>query len=241
MNTQASRVLIVDDHPILRHGIAQLLNREPDLQVCAEAADRDEALAALARGQIDLAVVDISLDGVSGLDLLKILRERHPEVRCLVLSMHDETLYAERALRAGARGYVMKQEATLRITTALRRIRDGHIYVSEQLGSRLLGRLVEAPVQVPERTSPLDALTDRELEVLRMIGRGLRTGEIAQALCRSVNTVDAHRANIKRKLGLRSGAELARVAFQMSGSDPDSRPAGSGILPAARGPDSGLR
>jgi DNA-binding NarL/FixJ family response regulator len=212
-------VLIVDDHPILRHGIGQLLNRESDLEVCAEAGDRDEALAALERERIDLAVVDISLDGVSGLDLLRLVRERHPEVRCLVLSMHDETLYAERALRAGARGYVMKQEATRRITTALRRIRDGHIYVSEHLGSMLLGRLVDAPAQASARASPLDPLTDRELEVLRLIGRGCKTGEIAQTLKRSVNTVDAHRANIKRKLGLKSGAELARVAFQLSESD----------------------
>lgn len=219
MNANKSRVLIVDDHPILRHGIGQLLNREPDLEVCAEAGDRDEALAALAREPVDLAVVDISLDGVSGLDLLKLVRERYPAVRCLVLSMHDETLYAERALRAGARGYVMKQEATRRITTALRRIRDGHIYVSEQLGSMLLGRLVDAPAQAATAASPLEALSDRELEVLRLIGRGCKTGEIAQTLRRSVNTVDAHRANIKRKLGLKSGAELARVAFQLSEVD----------------------
>jgi len=156
-----SRVLIVDDHPILRHGIAELLNREPDLEVCAEAGDRDEALAALARAPIDLAVVDISLEGVSGIDLLKLLRERHPAVRCLVLSMHDETLYAERALRAGARGYVMKQEATRRITTALRRIREGHIYVSEHLGSALLGRLVDAPAQ-----------RQATFEVLALVARG---------------------------------------------------------------------
>lgn len=219
MNPQKSRVLIVDDHPILRHGIGQLLNREPDLEVCAEAGDRDEALAALTRERVDLAVVDISLDVISGLDLLKLVRERHPAVRCLVLSMHDETLYAERALRAGARGYVMKQEATRRITTALRRIRDGHIYVSEQLGSMLLGRLVEAPAQAAVTASPLDTLSDRELEVLRLIGRGYKTGEIAQALKRSVNTVDAHRANIKRKLGLKSGAALSRVAFQLSDAD----------------------
>ena len=222
MNPLKSRVLIVDDHPILRHGIGQLLNREPDLEVCAEAGDRDEALAVLAREHVDLAVVDISLDGVSGLDLLKFVRERHPTVRCLVLSMHEETLYAERALRAGARGYVMKQEATRRITAALRRIRDGHIYVSEQLGSMLLGRLVDAPAQAAAAASPLEGLSDRELEVLRLIGRGYKTGEIAQTLKRSVNTVDAHRANIKRKLGLKSGAELARVAFQLADRDPAS-------------------
>jgi two-component system, NarL family, response regulator NreC len=209
-----SRILIVDDHPILRHGIAQLLNRESDLEVCAEAGDRDEALAMLSRQAIDLAVVDISLEGVSGIELLKAIRERHPSVRCLVLSMHDESLYAERALRAGALGYVMKQEATKRITTALRRIRDGQIYVSERLGSQLVSRLVNA--HAPQSVSPLDFLSDRELEVLRLIGQGHKTGDIAQMLKRSVNTVDAHRANIKRKLNLKNGTELARVAFQFN-------------------------
>jgi DNA-binding NarL/FixJ family response regulator len=205
----------VDDHPILRHGIAQLLNREADLEVCAEAGNRDEALAALSAAPIDLVVVDISMEGVSGIELLKTVRERHPRVRCLVLSMHDETLFAERALRAGARGYVMKQEATKRITTALRRIRDGQIYVSEQLGSQLVSRLVDAST-ASAAASPLDVLSDRELEVLRLIGQGYRTGEIAQTLKRSVNTVDAHRANIKRKLNLKSGTELARVAFRLT-------------------------
>jgi DNA-binding NarL/FixJ family response regulator len=209
-----SSVLIVDDHPILRHGIAQLLNREPDLEVRAEAGDRDEALAALSQQPIDLAVVDLSLEGVSGIELLKTVRERHPRVRCLVLSMHDETLYAERALRAGARGYVMKQEATRRITTALRCVREGRIYVSEQLASQLVSRLVD--ISASAGASPLDVLSDREIEVLRLIGQGYKTGEIAQTLARSVNTVDAHRANIKRKLNLKSGAELARVAFQLS-------------------------
>lgn len=208
-----ARVLIVDDHPILRHGIAQLLDREPDLQACAEVAGKDEALAALDAQPIDLAVVDISLEGVSGIDLIKTVRVRHPEVRCLVLSMHDEALYAERALRAGARGYVMKHEATKRIVAALRRIRDGQIYVSEGLASQLLGKLTEAPAAQP--ASPLAALSDRELEVLRLIGKGYSTGQIAETLKRSVNTIDAHRANLKRKLNLRSGAELARVAFRL--------------------------
>lgn len=213
-----SRVLIVDDHPILRHGIAQLLNREPDLETCAEAGGSQEALAVLAQQQIDLAVVDISLEGTSGIELLKSIRSRHPDVRCLVLSMHDEMLYAERALRAGARGYVMKQEAAKKIVAALRRVRDGHIYVSERLSSQLLGKLVDAPAAAG--ASPLEALSDRELEVLRLIGKGYKTGQIAETLKRSVNTVEAHRANIKRKLNLASGAELAKLAYQLADDHP---------------------
>jgi DNA-binding NarL/FixJ family response regulator len=154
-----SRVLIVDDHPILRHGIAELLNREPDLEACAEAGNSNDALAALAAQPVDLALVDISLEGTSGIELLKTIRSRHPGVRCLVLSMHDEALYAERALRAGARGYVMKQEAAKKIVAALRRVRDGQIYVSERLGSQLLGRMIETPDA--SGPSPLEALSDR--------------------------------------------------------------------------------
>ncbi|MBP7658683.1 MAG: response regulator transcription factor [Burkholderiaceae bacterium] len=211
---EVARVLIVDDHPILRHGIAQLVQRETDLDPCAEAGTIDEALAVLAGQRIDLAIVDLSLAERSGMDLIRLIRERHPEVRCLVLSMHDERLHAERALRAGARGYLMKHEATRKIVTALRCVRDGRIYLSDALASQLLERLAAAPAGEPALpASPLAALSDRELEVLRLIGRGLRTGEIARALNRSVHTVEAHRANIKRKLELKSAGELAQAAF----------------------------
>jgi DNA-binding NarL/FixJ family response regulator len=211
-----TRVLVVDDHPILRHGIAELVQREPDFEVCAEAGSADEALAQLAIHPIDVAIVDLSLAGLSGIELLKTLRTRHPTVRTLVMSMHDETVYAERTLRAGARGYVMKQEATKQILTALRRIRDGEIWLSERMRQRLLSRIADRPdAGPPARDDPhLSLLSDRELEVFRLIGRGLKTGEIARELNRSVNTIEAHRAAIKRKLDVPTGAELARLAFQ---------------------------
>ncbi len=215
MTTARSNVLIVDDHPILRHGIAQMVAREDDMQVCGEAGSVPEALAFIAAHAVDLAIVDLSLDDRSGMELIRTVHQRHPHVRCLVLSMHDENLHAERALRAGASGYVMKQEATRKIITALRRVRDGHIYLSDALGSQLLQRLAgaSAPLAAGAPAQPLGALSDRELEVLRLIGKGMKTGDIARTLNRSVHTIDAHRANIKRKLSLRSAGELAQYAF----------------------------
>lgn len=214
---QPARVLIVDDHPILRHGIAQLVQRENDLDVCAEAGDIAEALVILAGQPIDLIIVDLSLGAHSGMDLIGIARERHPSVKCLVLSMHDEKMHAERALRAGARGYLMKQEATKKIVIALRRVRDGHIYLSEAIANRLLERLASGPgAPAAARPTPMDTLSDREREVLRLIGRGMKTGDIARTLHRSVHTIEAHRANIKRKLGLSTAGELAQAAFRMA-------------------------
>lgn len=214
-----TRVLVVDDHPILRHGIAELVQREPDFTVSAEAGSAEEALAQLALHAIDVAIVDLSLAGLSGIELLKTLRTRHPEVRTLVMSMHDETVYAERTLRAGARGYVMKQEATKQILTALRRIRDDGIWLSDRMQQRLLNRVAMAPGSADRGDADVSALTNRELEVFRLIGRGLKTGEIARQLNRSVNTVEAHRAAIKRKLDVVTGAELARLAFQAFDGD----------------------
>lgn len=213
-----TRVLIVDDHPILRHGIAQMVAREADLVVGGEAGSVPEALAFLAATPVDIAVVDLSLDDRSGMELIRTVHQRYPQVRCLVLSMHDENLHAERALRAGASGYVMKQEATRKIIAALRRVRDGHVYLSDALGSQLLQRLAGAPPAATTTATAaaapqLGALSDRELEVLRLIGRGMKTGEIARTLHRSVHTVEAHRANIKRKLALRNAGELAQYAF----------------------------
>lgn len=215
MTTNCSNVLIVDDHPILRHGIAQMVAREDDMLVCGEAGSVPEALAFIATHPVDLAIIDLSLDDRSGMELIRTVRQRHPHVRCLVLSMHDETLHAERALRAGASGYVMKQEATRKIITALRRVRDGHVHLSDTLGSQLLQRLAGAAPAAESSASaqPLGALSDRELEVLRLIGKGMKTGDIARTLHRSVHTIEAHRANIKRKLALKSAGELAQYAF----------------------------
>lgn len=215
MTTLRSKVLIVDDHPILRHGIAQMVAREEDMEVCGEAGSVPDALAFIEAYPVDLAIVDLSLDDRSGMELIRTVRQSYPMVRCLVLSMHDENLHAERALRAGASGYVMKQEATRKIITALRRVRDGHIYLSDALSSQLLQRLA-GTVTAPVTSAPvqqLSALSDRELEVLRLIGKGMKTGDIARTLNRSVHTVEAHRANIKRKLALKSAGELAQYAF----------------------------
>jgi DNA-binding NarL/FixJ family response regulator len=216
--SRPAQVLIVDDHPILRHGIAQLVQREPDLEPCGEAGSVEEAMDVMATRLVDMVIVDLSLNDRSGMDLIRTTKQRHPKVHCLVLSMHDENLHAERALRAGARGYVMKQEATRKIVTALRRVREGHIYVSDALGSQMLQRLADTAAEAPAKTSPVSLLSDRELEVLQMIGKGMKTGEIARSLHRSVHTVEAHRANIKRKLNLSNAAELAQFAFRLAES-----------------------
>jgi two-component system, NarL family, response regulator NreC len=223
MPTAPSRVLLVDDHPILRHGIAQLIGRDPELAVCGEAGSVDEALALLSELQVDIMVVDLSLENRSGLELIKASKASHPHVRSLVLSMHDERLHAERALRAGARGYVMKQEATRKIVTALRSVRAGNIYLSDAIATELLERLaspVSASADAAAAATPLTGLSDRELEVLRLIARGLKTGEIATALHRSAHTIETHRASIKRKLGLRTSGELSKAAFALSSEEP---------------------
>lgn len=208
-----SRVLLVDDHPVVRRGLALMIDAEPDLAVCGEADDFDQALTAVAKLAPDIAVVDISLSGRSGIDLTKELRNKYPNLLVLVLSMHDETLQAERALRAGAKGYIMKREATTSVIAALRQVLRGGIYVSDRIGARLLGKLAEAP---PGVRSPLERLSDREMEIFNMIGGGASPRHIAEKLGLSVKTVEAHRENIKGKLGLASSNELIRYAVQYS-------------------------
>lgn len=210
------RVLIVDDHPIVRQGISQLINREPDLEVRFEAGDAEQAIQVLEQFDngclIDIAIVDMSLPGVSGIELIKSMRSYCPDMPVLVMSMHDESLYAERALRAGARGYIMKQEATEKVLTAIRHILQGEIFVSDKMRSVILQRIIDSPPEVPP--SPVSCLSDKELEVMRLIGKGLRTCDIAIELHRSVKTVEAHRANIKEKLNLKNATELIRFAVQ---------------------------
>src|SRR4051794_3846183 len=208
-----SRVLLVDDHPVVRRGLALMIDDEADLAVCGEADDFEHALEAVAKLNPDVAVVDISLSGRSGIDLTKELRNKHPNLPVLVLSMHDETLQAERALRAGAKGYIMKREATTSVIAALRQVLRGGIYVSDRIGARLLGKLAEAP---PGVRSPLERLSDREMEIFTMIGQGASPRHIAEKLGLSVKTVEAHRENIKGKLGLASSNELIRYAVQYS-------------------------
>jgi DNA-binding NarL/FixJ family response regulator len=208
------RVFVVDDHPLIRQGLASIISREPDLIVCGEADDSAMAMKAIATTDPDILIVDISLNGPDGLDLLKEIRMRHPAVRVLVLSMHDEKIYAERALRAGAQGYIMKQEASGKVLVALRRILGGEIYISEQISDRMMQRYIGGP-SVGKPTSIAD-LTDRELEVFRLIGEGQSTRQIAETLHISVKTVESYQAHIKEKLSLRSARELVQHAIQWS-------------------------
>ncbi len=206
------KILLVDDHPIVRQGLAELIEQEEDLVICGEAQSGFEALQAIAAAKPDLAIVDISLQGTNGLELIKQIKAGHSDVPVLVLSMHDETLYAERALRAGARGYVMKEEATARLITAIRRVLSGEIYLSERMSARLLSRFVDGAPQIGG--SPMERLSDRELEVFELIGRGLGTRRIAEELHLSVKTIESHREHIKEKLKLDSSQELMRHAMQ---------------------------
>ncbi len=209
-----ARVLLVDDHPIVRQGLAMLINAEPDLVVCGEASTGAEALQLVRTTQPDVAMIDIALDDRSGVELIREIHGMMPDLPMLALSMHDESLYAERTLRAGGRGYVMKQEATESMLTAIRRVLAGEIYLSARMSTRLLGQFASVPRG--EHISPISRLTDRELEVYTMIGRGLSTREIAEKLFLSVKTVEAHREHIKEKLGLRSSVELVRHAVQFN-------------------------
>ena len=210
---RVARVLIVDDHPAVREALTIRCSREPDLEVCGEAADVNEALRVLDATNPDVAVIDISLKGGDGIDLIKRIKARNDTVRLLVWSMHSESLCAERALRAGALGYINKEEATDQIIVAIRRVFDGKVYLSERASENLLHRAVGEGGQSTDR-SPLDTLSDRELEVLRLTGRGLKTQEIATELHLSIKTVETYRDRIRAKLDLSDGAKLARFALQ---------------------------
>ena len=204
-----ARIAIVDDHAVLRDGLRLLLTTRQEFDVCGEAADADSALEMLRRTRADLAIIDLSLPGASGVELVKRISQELPETRTLVLTMHEEKLYAERVLRAGARGYLMKHQAADQVLTAIRKVLGGGLYVGAETQESMLDHFLgrgRGPV------SSLAKLTDRELEVMRLIGSGLGTTEIAEALHRSNKTVETHRASLKTKLGLRSGAELAHFA-----------------------------
>lgn len=212
-------VLIVDDHPLLRDGLAKVINRQEDLAVCGEAGEARGALAALAKCRPDVAIVDLSLDDGNGLDLIKDIRARQKTLPILVLSMHHENLYAERAIRAGARGYVMKREPVGAVLAALRKVLGGHMALSEAVVSRLLA----APDR--GRTSPTDSpaelLSNRELDVFRMLGHGLGTRQISAKLRVATSTVETHRAAIKRKLGLAGATELVARAARFVADEQD--------------------
>ncbi len=206
-----TRVFVVDDHPIVREGIAQLVGRETDLEVCGEAGDAATALRAIAELKPDVAIVDLSMEGISGLQLVKEITAKHKKVAVLVLSMHDERVYAARALRAGARGYVMKHQATKRVVGAIRQVASGELAVSEEIALRL-----ESAGGCPSSNGPpsvVETLTDRELEVFQFIGQGLKTHEIGERLHLSVKTIETHREHIKEKLGIANASELAQQAI----------------------------
>jgi DNA-binding NarL/FixJ family response regulator len=206
------KVFVVDDHPIVRYGLGLPINAEKDLMVCGEAQNARAALEAVRASDATIMIVDISLNGPDGLDLLKELRTSYPHLPILILSMHDEFMYAERALRAGARGYVMKQDATETVLVALRRILNGEIYVSERLSDRMVQRYIGS--RAATQPASVADLTDRELEVFRLIGEGHSTRQIADALHIGLKTVESYQAHIKERLSLRSGRELVQHAIQ---------------------------
>jgi DNA-binding NarL/FixJ family response regulator len=208
------KVFIVDDHPIIREGLAQMINREPDLAVCGDAQEMHEAPEAIEVQKPHILIVDISLNGPDGLDLLKNIRTKDPSLPVLILSMHDESIYAERALRAGANGYIMKQEATESVLIALRRILNREIYVSDRVANKMLRRFVGGGRSAVVKGSPLDALSDRELEVLHLIGEGHGTRQIAEELHLSIKTVESYQSRLKEKLSLKNSRELMQYAIQ---------------------------
>lgn len=204
---------MVDDHAIVRHGLALLLAKHRDLAICGEAGSYDEGLAIAERKRPDVLVVDITLKDRSGLDLIRELRQRWPDLPCLVLSMHDEGDYAERALRAGARGYVMKEDADEVVVDALRTVLKGEVYASPEVSARMLRQFVDGAPEGGESTG-IGSLTERELEIFRCLGEGLTTKKIAEKYGLSGRTVEVHRANIKRKLGCEDTAQLLREAVR---------------------------
>lgn len=211
-----TNVLLVDDHPMIRRGIADLINGEADYQVCGEAATMQEAMALTSKTKPDLLIVDVSLDGNNGIELMKNLSSRWPAIPLLAYSMHDESIYAERALRAGAKGYVMKQSPPETLLEAIRQVMKGKIYLSDAMSDRMLGKLVRAGSSQAPTASPIEKLSDRELEVLQLLGKGMGTSQIADKLCLSVKTIETYREHLKQKLNLNSGQELLRFAIEWS-------------------------
>jgi DNA-binding NarL/FixJ family response regulator len=205
------RIFIVDDHPMMRDGLAQLIGKEADLAVCGEAEDAADALKQIEKLAPDLAIVDITLRSGNGLELIKDLRIRAPQTDVLVISMHDESLYAERVLRAGGRGYVMKQEGGKKLMEAIRQVLSGQTYISPKISARIVDAFSG---RRSGNVSPVETLTDREFEVFQLIGAGLSTREIGTRLNVSAKTVEVHRVNIKQKLNLGTAPELIRFAVR---------------------------
>lgn len=207
------QIFLVDDHPVTRDGLARLINHEPDLEICGTAGTAAGAIQDLGKRKPDLVIVDVSLGkGASGLELIKDLASRFRRLKMLALSTHDETLYAERALRAGASGYVMKQEPTEHVMEAIRKILNGEVHLSKRISDRLLHKMTRG--QSAAMVSDIERLSDRELEVFRLFGQGRGTRQIAAELRVSISTIETHRVHIKEKLNLHSTAELLRHAIE---------------------------
>ena len=206
------KIIIVDDHPIIRQGLAELIDQEDDLVVCGQAEDAHQAMKAIGKQEPALVVVDVSLKDSNGIELIKDIKVQHPDTVVLVLSMHDEFVYAERALRAGAKGYIMKQEASEKVIQAIRTVLNGQVYLSDKMAANVMNKLVGAKTDAG--VSAIDRLSDRELEVFTLIGQGRGTRQIAQKLHLSIKTIETYRAHIKEKLNLADAAELLQHAIQ---------------------------
>ncbi|MHC4904892.1 MAG: response regulator transcription factor [Planctomycetota bacterium] len=211
-----SKILVVDDHPMVREGLVRLVENEPDLVICGQADDAPEALRAISETKPDIVILDIALKSSSGIELMKSIKAQYPKLPVLVLSMHNEALYAERALHAGAMGYIMKQEASEKLLTAIRRVLDGEIFVSDAISKRLIYQLAHGKDDTA--ASPVDSLSDRELEVFHLIGQGYGTSQIAGKLYLSIKTIETYRTHIKEKLNLADARELLQYAIQWVGS-----------------------
>ena len=208
---EPKKILIVDDHPMMREGLCSVINHEPDLTVCGVAENAHQAMDAISKLAPDLALVDISLPGKSGLEFVKDLKAMHPHLVVLAISMHDESLYAERMLRAGANGYITKQQPPEELVRAIRQVLSNHLYMSKEVSEKLLRRFSGQPMKIQ---SSVEILTDREFEILQLIGEGKSPKEIARQLHISGKTVAVHNANIRQKLNLKSTAQLIRFAVQ---------------------------
>ncbi|MEO5801926.1 MAG: response regulator transcription factor [Verrucomicrobiota bacterium] len=223
------RIFVVDDHPLFREGLVQFINRQDDLACCGEASSAASAQATVASPNPDLVILDLRLENSDGLELIKNFQAQYPALPVLVLSQMDENLYAERALRAGAKGYVMKSEATEEVLTAVRTVLGGDLYVSRKISILILHRLLEAK---PEgRNKGVDCLTDRELQVFQMVGAGMNTKKVASNLSLSTKTIETYRENIKNKLGLRNAKELVDEATQWVRGAAPNEPSSSSFLP----------
>jgi len=216
MHMGRRKILIVDDHPILRKGLAMVIDSEPDLKVVGEAQEVQGALEKIESLAPDLVIVDLALPGVDGIELIKTMKLKYRDLPALVVSMHDETLFAERALRAGARGYIMKQEAVDKVLVAIRKVLDGEIFVSDRITTKMLETLISGDTK--GASTPLDLLSNRELTVFRLIGQGFKTSQIAEELHLSVKTIESYRSHIKEKLRLSTGNDLMKYAIQWAQS-----------------------